>query len=1319
MRFAPEKRWLRWLEWLTLGLLAAVFVAVVLVQFGFADRAMRRAIVAQLERVTGGRVELRAFRFHFLSLRAELDGLTIRGHEPENSPPLFQADRVLVDVRVVSLLGRKIALDEVRLDGPRVHVRVEPDGRTNYPGPKTPPRQPGRPLREQIFSLAIRELRLNDGEILFNHTRVPLVAEGGEFEFALAYRAPADGAPVYEGAVRWERMRLVARRYLPFASDVAGKFVLGRDSLELAEFRWKLPHSDVRGHARLASFREPAWTFGYQGRLALDDLRRILRKPNTPEGRVEFQGEGSYAAGDLQIRGRYVARDIGMRYDWFHSTGIESRGSYAVARRRVVIPDFRASVLGGGLEGRVTMEFAGQKWRAETRGQGMDVGAMLRAVDHDGFPIGTLHWGGVAELDAVTTWERDFREVESRGVMRWSPRAEPPGETREIPVSAYLDYHYVVARKFAELRNSFIATPTSRIELEGPLGARDSALRAQVEIGDLLPWNPFINRIRGRDAEAVRIAGQARWEGRILGDIGQPTFAGHVRGTGVAYGRLSWSEVEGDLIYSPAELRFRNARASRRGSSAALDLWLELDDWAFRSESQWSFHARLVRAETDELQQLFGTSYPARGLLNGEFQGRGTRADPELSGAFDIEQAQAWGFRFQRARWRLDVRRDEVRIAGAELHLNGGRVGGDFLYRSAGGEIEFQASGSEIAIEKIERIQTERVPLAGRLSFRVRGGGPLGAPKSEGTVRLADLRVGKDRIGDVDVALRSDGRKVRLDLNSSMATGQLAGQFDLTLAGDYPMQGDLRLAGIDIDVFLENALRLELTGHSSVDGRFRLSGSLRKPETITMDADISRLVLDYQSLKLENEGPLRFTYSREEIRIAQARIRGPSTDFVATGTAGFTAGRPLDLNLSGTVNLQLLGGFLPDLEARGAAAVNAVVQGTLSSPRVTGRIRVDNAAATYGDFPAGLSNVTGEFVFDSTRLVFENVTAGAGGGRLVLGGSLTYGDGPLRYDLNTRATRVRVRYPEGMSWLASGTLRLSGTRQGGLLSGRVVVDRLLLAEGFDLATLVVASREGPRGPATTSPFLRNLQFDIEASSSPGARVEWSAARFECEASLRVRGTWEHPILLGHIRLLGGEMMFRGSRYRLTRGDINFSNPFRLVPVLNVEATTSIRQYEIALNFSGPADKLSLSYRSDPPLPASDIIALLALGRTGEESELRSPTPVQSPELGATTLLSEAISSQIGGRVERLFGISRFKVDPFLAGTGSEQNASARITIEQQLTRELTITYITNVTSTQQQVIQVEYAVNRDVSLIFLRDQNGTFGLDVKFKKRFR
>jgi len=391
----------------------------------------------------------------------------------------------------------------------------------------------------------------------------------------------------------------------------------------------------------------------------------------------------------------------------------------------------------------------------------------------------------------------------------------------------------------------------------------------------------------------------------------------------------------------------------------------------------------------------------------------------------------------------------------------------------------------------------------------------------------------------------------------------------------------------------------------------------------------------------------------------------------------------------------------------------------LDRPRIIGQVKLNNVSARSVDFPTGLSNLNGDLVFDANRLFFNNLTGEAGGGVIALSGSVSYSDKPLRYDITAKTDRLRVRYPEGMSWQAGATLRLTGTPDGGLLTGKVLIQRVSLNEGLESAGALFSSSSSSSG-GTSSSFLRNLQFDVEAASTPDSRMEWPGAHLEAEANLRVRGTAEHPILLGHIHVLSGELYFHDSKYKVARGDLNFANPFRLDPVINVEATTTIQQYEITLNFSGQSSKMSLSYRSDPPLPANDIITLLAMGQTSSEAALRTGGTTQSGGLGASALLSEAISSQLGGRVERLFGITRFRVDPGLAGvatSSSGQNAAARVTVEQQVTPSLTVTYVSNVSSTQQQVIQVEYNVTRNISVVALRDQNGTFGVDIKFKKR--
>jgi translocation and assembly module TamB len=1326
MTMSDTKRKFRWKHGMALAVAVVIVFALVVayvIASGLADRWARRTIVDELERTTGARVELGNFHFAWRTLRVRFDGLTLHGREPAGTPPLFHADQLQVDIRVESFWGRKISLGSVEMSHFSAHVRVERDGSTNIPGPKTPGKPGGRPV-QGLFDLKITQLRLEDGEILWNDTRVPLAAEGGNFEFAMDYTADA-GGPAYIGRMSWQKFKVAARRYLPFASDLAARFVLRPNSFSLTQLQWKVPHSEIDAQASVKNFSEPAWSFRYRGQLSFEDIRSIMRKPNSPGGYVEFTGDGNYGGHQWSASGRYTAGEITMKYPWFHPGTISARGSYHADPRSLDVPDLEALVSGGNVTGRLHLDIPSQSFRFESKSRGMDLTQLLAAADNPGLPIIPLHWGSRVDVDATTTWIGDFKHVDSRGVMLWAPPSALP--SGQIPTSARFEYHFDMDRRQVELAPSEIMTPSSRITVSGALGLIDSSLDTTVDTEDLSAYDDFINRLRGVKAEPQVIGGHFHWQGRLTGPLAGPTFAGRVKGVEARYGALYWDEVEGELTYSMYELHLVRGRVRRGRSSAELELSLALDNWNFSDDREWSFDANLVGADTDDLQKMLGTSYPAHGLLTGEFHGKGTRVSPEFSGLFDVSDATAWTWRFDRARGQLTMHGAEVRIANAEVRLpahapgaSAGLLTGNFLYHTDTKQVAFDVAGAGIPLEAIERIQSAHFPIGGRLNLQLRGQGSLNAPELHAALRLVDLKLGGDVVGSFEGTADSDGQHLSAKIESAMEEGRLSGKLDVALGGDYPLTGDVTVEQIHFDSFITSALHLTaLTGHSLVDGHFAIAGFGARPETLAVEANLSRITLDYENVKLENVGPVRLTYRQDEVRIEQANLRGADTDFKVAGFARFAGDRALNLRIDGAVSLQLLAGFVPRLEATGRAQVNAAVAGTVPSPRFNGRVHVEGATLRYGDFPAGLSNVAGDLNFDATRLMFENVTAESGGGHLNIGGAATYGDGPLNYTLNVRSDQVRVRYPVGMSWLLGGTLRLSGNTQAATLSGRIVVDRLLMAEGFDIAGLMISAKEPVSGPSTTSSFLRNLQFDIQADSSPDSRMEWSGARFQTDANLRVRGTWEHPIFLGHIHLLSGEMSFRGNQYTISRGDINFANPFRLDPVLNVEATTTIRQYEVTLDFTGPASRLTLAYRSDPPLPASDIIALLALGQTGEESAQRSATG-QNTGLGASALLSEAISSQLGGRIERLFGISHFRVGPSIAGlTTQQQNSIASVTIEQQVTRGLVITYVTDITTTQYQIIQIEYTINREFSIVALRDENGTFGLDVVRKTRFK
>ena len=1326
----PIWNWIIHTPWV----LAVIALLAVVVFFGSGagNPLLSRLLVSRLELMTGGKVEFRALSIRWFAMRATIKNLVIHGREPAGTEPLFTAEEVQAGLRIDSIWGRKISLNELVVQQPHVHIRVQKDGSTNVPAPPRPA-SVSKPWGEKLFELHIRRLLLADGWLLYNDTKTPITIHGGDLKFGLDAGGTLDH-PLYLGNLDWQTLQFTSSKFVPLRVGLAAKFTIWREGFTLEQGVLTAGRSHLDAQAEMNSFLNPQWNFRYRGWIDLLDFRETLREPTVPTGQVDVRGEGQFAGGQFKGNGSYAGQNIALPYEDFHATGLTSRGSYRIDNRGLEVPDFFAGAFGGKVTGRVTILFDGQQFRAETHVQDVPLAAVLPAIEHHNFPIDELHWDARISADTAETWSGPFRHFEISGKTIW----ENPEKLAEHhqPVSAAWKFRYRYDSNVLTIDSGEFETPSSRGNIEGVLGPRNSAMGVKFETGALESYKDFIDAVRGakpgsREA-AKQISGSVRWDGKIAGPSAGPTFQGHLRGEHARYDGVFMDYLDGDLTYSPVEFAFLHGRARQGEMETGIEANLSLTDWNFLPENEWTAEINLERVPVGSIDKLLGLSYPVNGTLTGQFHGRGTREKPSITGLFDLADGKAYGLSFNRLRGQLNVSPEEVRIGDAELRFfppgkesgrGAGIITGAAGYRYADQTISANLVGAALPLENFEKLQSTHFPVGGQVSFRLKANGPARAPLGDGTFRVVDLRVGQVVVGSFDGKLTSDGSTARLELDSAMTTGEVSGGYTLGLADPYPVSGKVSIKNINLDPFLLTALHLkEFSGHANADGDISVNGSLKQPEKIIVDANFSRLTMNYANVRLENASPVHFRSTKDSLEIDPVTMRGKDTNLQIAGSVQFAGRRSVGLRLNGALDLRLISGFVPDLDARGPAQINASFEGTLDHPRITGRVHIESGYARATDFATGLSGINGDVVFDATRMYFENMSAESGGGTLHLTGNVNYGESPLRYDVSVSTDRVRIRYPEGMSWLLGGSLRLTGTPAAGTLSGRVTIERVTLTQGLEVAGLLVSAKEGASSPTTSSPYLRNLQFDIEALSAPDARMEWASAQLQAEANIRVRGTWEHPILLGHIHILSGDLYFAGNRYRVTRGDLNFANPFRIDPVMNVEATTTIQQYEITLNFNGPASKLTLAYRSDPPLPANDIITLLALGQTSSEATARSGGTSQSGTAGASAILSEAISSQLGGRLERLFGITRFRVDPGLSGvgsTGSEQNAAARVTVEQQIARNLTITYVSNVSSTQQQVIQVEYNVDRNVSIVGLRDQNGTFGIDIKIKKRFK
>jgi translocation and assembly module TamB len=225
---------------------------------------------------------------------------------------------------------------------------------------------------------------------------------------------------------------------------------------------------------------------------------------------------------------------------------------------------------------------------------------------------------------------------------------------------------------------------------------------------------------------------------------------------------------------------------------------------------------------------------------------------------------------------------------------------------------------------------------------------------------------------------------------------------------------------------------------------------------------------------------------------------------------------------------------------------------------------------------------------------------------------------------------------------------------------------------------------------------------------------------QADANLRLRGTPDRPALMGSISVNSGQIEFFGNKYTIDRGEINFYNASRIEPVIDMQLETQVRGITVNISFSGSLNKLNFSYRSDPPLEGNEIIALLAVGRTpsaaGPLASTQSTTNTSYLATGSNALLGQAIAP-VSGRLQKFFGVSHIKIDPQL--TDVTAIPQARLTFEQQVSSDITLTYITNLAVTNQQIVRIEWDLNKRWSVVALRDENGAFGIDVQYKKRFK
>jgi translocation and assembly module TamB len=1156
-----------------------------------------------------------------------------------------------------------------------------------------------------------------------------------------------------------------------------------RNRIEITSAKLTAGDSVIHVSGALDDLASPRISLLYDATVSLRDVGRVVNAPRLERGTVQTNGRATWGGDDdYSVTGRLHAYDVDYVSSHLQIRALRADGPLTAGPRSgIEVSGLRVSAGIGGrgpCRARPSESGAwpcpimtdGQIAKVTLRGGDLDLSGIAltalgatfhgdaRAHDFDSFSVnGEI--GGLAAKRAVALYSGGQLPWDARvdGQVGVEGRLQVSDELRVsanlavspasdgAPVRGRLSATYDERSGAVDFGRSTLTLPSSRADLSGVLGREVRVHLETRDLADLLP-------VFGEDAQSLPVklqGGTAVFDGTVSGPLGDPQIAGRVNGTNLWYSGQTYKSFEADVNASSGNLRLLNAAVAGGTLRARFDLAVGLREWKADASSLIAGSATIRNAALEELAPLVTSAqFPVTGTLAGTARINGTIENPLVSADVEVTNGALRNEPFDRFAAHVNYSDRSLEMAHAQITAGAKQVQLDATFEHTArnyeaGLLRFQVTTNAMPLDQVQTLLAERPSAKGTVQVTARGDVNLvpshnGQPgfritDLHGDVVAQGLQLAGQSLGNARFQVNSQARVVHAHLDSNFADSVLHGDGQWSLEGDLPGSITIQFSRLD---FSQARAWLSPSPSAAPDhvagfaeGQLRIDGPILKPALLKAELRIPNIEIGAApatgapgSLTLHNSGPIVATAESSVVTVQSARLVGPSTDLSVAGKVQLQQKNPLDLRVSGRVNLDLVHELNHDFFSTGAVTADATVRGSFDAPQISGRLEFQQATFNVADLPIGLSNANGVILFSGDRATIQRFTGESGGGKITLTGFAGYGGGPSVFRLHARMDQVRLRYPEGVSNVADANLNLTGTSDRSMLAGTLTVRRTGFNPQSDVSSILAKSAQPVQTPSVRTGLLGGLNFDVQINTAPDIQFESSLTQdLQVEANLRLRGTATNPALLGRVNITRGQLVFFGTKYTINQGSIAFYNPVRVEPILNVDLETKARGIDITLTVSGPLNKLNLTPRSDPPLQFNEIVSLLASGQTPTMSPSaqfqQSTTPQSWQQMGASALLGQAIANPVAGRLERFFGVSRIRIDPTLPGV--EYNPQARLTLEQQITPEITFTYITNVTTSNPQIVSVEWNVSKQWSAVATREETGLFGLDFFYKRQFK
>jgi len=433
------------------------------------------------------------------------------------------------------------------------------------------------------------------------------------------------------------------------------------------------------------------------------------------------------------------------------------------------------------------------------------------------------------------------------------------------------------------------------------------------------------------------------------------------------------------------------------------------------------------------------------------------------------------------------------------------------------------------------------------------------------------------------------------------------------------------------------------------------------------------------------------------------------------------------------LNLALIQPFLGELnQISGILNSEILINGQPLNPEINGRLEIREFQAHVPFVNSKLNQGMVKINFDKRNVIVDSLSANLNGGTIYLTGNLSHDDGKLNnLNLKTKIEKIKINRPKELVLnIKSSEMSYKKKEQYYVLDGDIILGETKFIYNLRPQEFLNFARSVERPKPEQAELLKNTKFNVRLRESENIWIDNNLAYVRLHPELSLIGTPANPYLGGRLTIEDGYVLYLDRKFKILKGIIDFIDPNRMNPIINIEAKATLKsyqtlvntQYEITLTINGSLDQTEIILISDPVLDKADIISLLTIGATRQQLTSSSvdgkePTTKQILLERAKSLSSERISGFAERKLGNALGLEKITIEGNLFKFGNSWGP--QLLASKKLSSRVGLVYTTTVGHMNEQNIRLEYLLSKKFSIEGQTDQQGRSGIDLKYKLKFK